>query len=180
MKITITTLLLCISVTCFSQEQEYELITLDGKEAYISTKTGEIRYSSPNSSINKSTSETSALTYNSLTNESKTHTIEKGETLYRLSKKYGISISKICTLNSINQNTPLKIGQKIQISRTNFSKIDQQNSTQQLDLDKTHTVKKGETLYSISRKYNLSVDALKQLNNINSTTLSIGQQLIIK
>ena len=45
---------------------------------------------------------------------------------------------------------------------------------------KTHTVKKGETLYSISRKYEISVSQLKKVNNLSSNTISIGQKLIIK
>ena len=42
-----------------------------------------------------------------------------------------------------------------------------------------YTVKKGDTLYSISRLYNTTVDAIKQQNNLRSTALTIGQQLII-
>lgn len=45
---------------------------------------------------------------------------------------------------------------------------------------KTHTVKKGETLYSISRKYNIVVKQLKKANNLSSNIISIGQKLIIK
>ena len=40
-----------------------------------------------------------------------------------------------------------------------------------------HTVKKGETLYSISRMYNLTVDELKKNNGLRDNTISIGQQL---
>lgn len=43
-----------------------------------------------------------------------------------------------------------------------------------------HTVKKGETLYSISRKYGISVKLIKRINSLSSNTISIGQQLIIK
>ena len=42
-----------------------------------------------------------------------------------------------------------------------------------------YTVKKGDSLYSIAKKYNTTVDALKKLNNINSNLLSIGQKLNI-
>lgn len=45
---------------------------------------------------------------------------------------------------------------------------------------KAHTVKKGETLYSISKKYNIAVQQLKKANNLSSNTISIGQKLIIK
>jgi len=45
---------------------------------------------------------------------------------------------------------------------------------------KIHTVQKGDTLYSISRKYFVSVDALKRINKIKGSTISIGQELILK
>lgn len=44
----------------------------------------------------------------------------------------------------------------------------------------THVVEKGETLYAISRKYTISVDELKQINNLNTNTLAIGQVLNIR
>jgi murein DD-endopeptidase MepM/ murein hydrolase activator NlpD len=44
------------------------------------------------------------------------HIIQSGDTLYLLSKKYGISIEKLCELNNITQNTIMKIGQKIRCS----------------------------------------------------------------
>lgn len=49
----------------------------------------------------------------------------------------------------------------------------------EMGLPQTHVVKKGETLYSISKKYNLTVEQLKQLNNLSDSTLSIGQLLYV-
>ena len=43
-----------------------------------------------------------------------------------------------------------------------------------------HTIEKGETLYSISKKYDISVDELKRKNSLRSNSLSIGQEIIIK
>ena len=43
-----------------------------------------------------------------------------------------------------------------------------------------HTVRKGDTLYAISRKYKVSVEAIKEWNNLKSNTLEVGQELIIK
>ena len=45
---------------------------------------------------------------------------------------------------------------------------------------KTHRVRKGDTLYSISKKHKLSVQELKDLNNLSSNTVSIDQELIVK
>ena len=46
--------------------------------------------------------------------------------------------------------------------------------------EKYHIIKKGETLYSISKNYNISVNYLKKINNLNSNYLSIGQRIIIE
>ena len=43
-----------------------------------------------------------------------------------------------------------------------------------------HTVKSGDTLYSIAKRYGITVDELKRINNLTSNTLSIGQILKIK
>jgi flagellum-specific peptidoglycan hydrolase FlgJ len=48
------------------------------------------------------------------------------------------------------------------------------------DSDAVHIVKKGDTLYSLSRRYYMSVDELKRLNNLESSGLSIGQKLMVK
>src|SRR5690606_3429126 len=42
---------------------------------------------------------------------------------------------------------------------------------------RTHTIRRGDTLYSLARRYNTSVDALRKLNNLKSTSLSTGQRL---
>ena len=47
-------------------------------------------------------------------------------------------------------------------------------------IENSHTVKKGETLYSLSKKFNISVQKLKELNNLSNTSLSIGQKIIYK
>jgi flagellum-specific peptidoglycan hydrolase FlgJ len=58
-----------------------------------------------------------------------------------------------------------------------------QNERKQVDFvsnEKSYTVMKGDTLYSLSRKFNLSVDEIRKKNNLKTDTLSIGQQLILK
>ena len=44
----------------------------------------------------------------------------------------------------------------------------------------TYVVVKGDTLYSISKKYNLTVEELQDMNELSGTNLSIGQELVIK
>jgi len=52
-------------------------------------------------------------------------------------------------------------------------------TTPQIVSTQYHTVLKGETLYRLSKIYGKSVDYIKQVNNLNSNTISIGQKLIV-
>lgn len=92
------------------------------------------------------------------------YTVQKGDTLYSIAKKYNTTVDDIKKVNNLNNDT-LSIGQKLIIPTS-------------IDL-KTHIVKSGDTLYSIAKKYNTTVDAIKIANNLNSNTLSINQELII-
>ncbi|MEA1939795.1 MAG: LysM peptidoglycan-binding domain-containing protein [Candidatus Caldatribacteriota bacterium] len=98
------------------------------------------------------------------------HTVVKGESLWSISQQCQIPIKTILAINNIEENDLLSIGQVIKIS---------QNSLQGSDYS-VHVVKKGETLWSISRKYNLTVNSIIAINNFtNSELISIGQQIRI-
>ena len=95
------------------------------------------------------------------------YTVKKGDNLYNISKAYNTSVSEIINLNNL-KNTSLSIGQQLKIPSNNSS-----------NYNITYIVKKGDSLYSIARKYNTTVESLKKKNNLKSNILSIGQKLII-
>ena len=69
------------------------------------------------------------------------------------------------------------------INRYNLDKYDAMvlgNKSSIVDVSVNHIVIKGDTLYSLSRQYNTTVDTLKQLNSLKSNTISLGQHIIIK
>ena len=45
-------------------------------------------------------------------------------------------------------------------------------------IEKTHVIEKGETLYSLSKKFDITIQKLKELNNLDDNTLSVGQRII--
>ncbi len=99
-----------------------------------------------------------------------THKVTKGDTLWSISKQYNISLELILTLNNIKNKDALSIGQIIKIP---------QNSLPTDDYI-MHVTRKGDTLWSIAQKYNLSVDLILAANNIaNSELISIGQEMKI-
>lgn len=94
------------------------------------------------------------------------YTVKKGDSLYSIARKYDTTIDRIKDLNNLTTNL-LSIGQVLLIPTDT-------------NLETTYTVKKGDSLYSIAKKYNTTVDRLKQLNNLTSNLLSIGQILIVR
>jgi LysM repeat protein len=124
------------------------------------------------------------------------HTVEAKETLYSLSKKYAISVDEIRLSNPELKNG-LKVGQVIKIPSTKTlgsnesslgspetpsAEVSRSESSQSAaDNAITHTVAAKETLYSLSKKYNVSVDEIKQQNaSVLQHGLQIGQVLTIK
>lgn len=110
--------------------------------------------------------------------------VSKGDTKYGLSKKYGISIIELENQNPHIKNG-LQIGQTIRVGNNinleeNTANLPESKNTNTLKTDKTHTIQKGETLYSISKMYNISVNELKNANpNIKQNDLVIGSRINI-
>lgn len=105
--------------------------------------------------------------------------VKKGDSLYSIAKKYGISVDTIIKDNALSNNN-LVIGQELKIRvpsdevlecfGVDYVPSSVSNTT-------TYTVSKGDNLYSIAKKFNTSVDNLIKINNLKSNTLSIGQKL---
>lgn len=102
------------------------------------------------------------------------YTVKKGDTLYSIARNNDISVDTLIKDNGLTSNT-LSIGEIIRI-RT--PEIEECYGTSYIS-ENTYTVKKGDNLYSIARKYNTTVQDIKKKNNLNSNLLSIGQKLII-
>lgn len=94
-----------------------------------------------------------------------TYTVVKGDTLSGIANKFNTTISELKELNHLTSDL-IQIGQVLFIPTTTTTPV-----------YSTYTVVKGDTLYGIASKYDISVDELKSLNNLTSNTLYIGQQL---
>ena len=99
-----------------------------------------------------------------------THKVTNGDTLWSLSKEYNTPLKLILAINDVEDEDTLSIGQIIKIPQDNPSAADYN----------IHTVKKGETLWSIAQEFNLSVNLILATNNFaNPELISIGQQIEI-
>ena len=94
-----------------------------------------------------------------------TYTVQKGDSLYQIAKKYNTTTDKLKRLNNLTSNL-LSIGQPLKVPTSNGEYT-------------LYTVVKGDSLYQIAKKYNTTVNDIKSINNLTSNTLSIGQKLKI-
>lgn len=94
-----------------------------------------------------------------------TYIVKPGDSLYSIAKKFNVSVDELKKFNNKTSNL-LSIGEVLEIPNTNTT-------------NQVYIVKPGDTLYSIARMYNTSVDELKRINNMISNTLTIGMRLLI-
>ena len=105
--------------------------------------------------------------------EQKIHTVKSGENLSVIANKYKCTVTELKRWNNLISNT-LQIGQKLKVyppangSSSSSGKI-------------VHTVKSGDNLWDISRKYGVSVEQIRKLNGLSSkAVLKVGQKLVIR
>ena len=97
------------------------------------------------------------------------YTVKKGDNLWDIAHKYGMTVSELKELNKLSTNN-LKIGQTLKIAKN-----DEKNPDEYL----IYKVKNGDNLWDIAKKYDTTVSTLKSINNLKSENLTINQQLFI-
>lgn len=96
-------------------------------------------------------------------NEPFRHTIQRGETLTSISRMYNVSIDDICDLNPGSRKR-IMAGETLLIPQAAQAEVATVNNDQSATDYTYHTIKKGETLYAISIKYDVSVEAIMRTN----------------
>lgn len=108
------------------------------------------------------------------------HKVEKGRTLYSLAKEFNLQQKDIIALNPEIDETGIKEGQEIKIP---VREIKQQKPSEEqakpTPTYQTHIVKAGETLYSLSKLYKVSIDSIRLVNNGLVEGLKVDQQLFL-
>ncbi|RXK02567.1 MULTISPECIES: lytic transglycosylase domain-containing protein [Arcobacteraceae] len=107
------------------------------------------------------------------------HIVRSGDTLYGLSRKYKIPYSLIKDYNNLKSNM-LSLKQKIilPIPKDMLGKI--KFSNDRYRTGKKYTVKSGDSLYSIAKRYKIKVEKLKRDNNLKTSLLRIGDKIVIR
>lgn len=115
---------------------------------------------------------------------SSTHTVAAGETLWQISKRYGVKPTDIQRWNRLGANAALKPGQQLQMAATAETAAPVVASTSSSAADKGaskvgYTVQSGDSLYGIASKFNVQVEDIVRWNQVNPRSLRPGQKLTL-
>lgn len=109
------------------------------------------------------------------------HTVTEKETLFSIAKLYGLTIDELKQLNQLSSSS-LSVGQQLTVKKGNGSAatpVVKNTPPATQSIKGVHTVAAKETLFSLSRQYNISVEQLKQWNNLAGNELKLGQNLFV-
>lgn len=102
-----------------------------------------------------------------------TYTVKSGDSLWKIANQFGTTVDELISLNNLS-TTVLQVGQELKVPTTLPvpPQPPQENYT-------TYIVKSGDSLWKIANRFNTTVDAIVNLNNLNTNLLQIGQELKI-
>jgi len=114
-----------------------------------------------------------------------TYTVKKGDSLWAISKRYGVSVNELYSANGLNKNSVLRVGQQIQIPVEGGTatvdsvtpEVYQPSGYNQATT--SYTVKRGDTLSKIANQFNTTVRAIKATNGKSSDMIRVGETLTI-
>ena len=98
-----------------------------------------------------------------------TYTVKSGDSLWSIANRFGTTVAVLKELNNLNTNE-LSVGQVLKLPEST-------SSSESGITSNTYTVKSGDSLWSIARKYNTTVSEIQKLNQLSSTLLPVGQVL---
>ncbi len=125
--------------------------------------------------------ETNAPYYEPVTSIPDFHIVEPGETLFAISRKYRMNIHELLRINDLKMDSNINIGDKIFLKEdADANSESEKNLNKQKNSYMIYTVKRGDTMYSISRQFNVKVEDIMEWNLKNDYSLDEGEKLKIK
>ena len=98
------------------------------------------------------------------------HIVSEGDTLWDISKKYGIPIKDLLRINSLTKSSYLQLGQQLTIGNKNIHRNIESKKRTIL-----YSVKQGDNLYKISELFDVSIQSIKDINEFKNSQLMPGQ-----
>ena len=96
--------------------------------------------------------------------------ISEGDTLWSIAKKYNLNVRDLASMNSLNKNDYLQLGQQISIGNKNIYRNMESKKRTIL-----YSVKQGDNLYKISQLFDVTIESIQEINNFSESTLMPGQ-----
>lgn len=123
----------------------------------------------------KSSTEVRSVSEGEASLKPETHTVMRGETVFSIARMYKIEPQQIINANDrLRRGGSLLADEVIRLTPSEKGGIQKNTTPRHASI---HYVKPGETLYGISQKYNVSVDAIKNANRLQSNSIWVGQKL---
>ena len=107
-----------------------------------------------------------------------THIVKQGDNLTVISILYKVSVKDIYILNNINDKSIINIGQKLLIPMGEISYAKEEVKAGS-SKPQAHQIESGESLYKIAKTYNVSVQQLRQWNNLENDYIRVGDYLYL-
>jgi membrane-bound lytic murein transglycosylase D len=126
---------------------------------------------------------TTATPSSTTVSSSGVHKVDIGQTLYSVARQYNVSVKELAEWNNITTNEHIKVSQTLILKKSNDSPTNtvvEKKSIKPATSTTSHVVKKGETLYSISKSYKVTINQIQEWNNMSDQNAKLGQKLIIK
>lgn len=118
--------------------------------------------------------------------QQRTHTVQQGETVYSIARRYGVSVEAIAAANGIKDPAKVQAGTALTIpgaapkpAAPAAVALSPAPAAAPSPAAIVHLVQKGETLFALSRRYGVSVDAIAQANKLSGSAIREGQRLTI-
>jgi membrane-bound lytic murein transglycosylase D len=108
------------------------------------------------------------------------HRVRHGETLSVIARKYRTSVGRIMRANNLRRSNFIVAGRRLKIPQSGYMKSKPQIVRHPVNGETvTHIVRKGDSLWTIAKKYGTTTTKIQELNNLTSTRLYKGQLLTI-
>jgi len=106
------------------------------------------------------------------------HRVKRGENLSTIARRYHTSVKKIMWANNLRRSSYIVAGKKLKIpQRGTVVRRTQNTSIQKENWNRRHTVKSGDSLWTIAKRYKTTVSKIQQMNNLTTTRLIIDQKI---
>jgi len=123
------------------------------------------------------------------------HTVKRGESLFSIARQAGVRTANLASANGIATGAPVQVGQQLMIPRATASPTlathrpavalagpapSQAGAGNAATSSGIYRVKPGDTLYSIARQFDMTVDTLKHLNQLSTDIIVVGDKLTVR